>query len=152
MARVSAGSRSLLDSHRCPLFPHLFASSALYLTSLNMGLLLAGMSKATIGTSMRHIGASFSRHHSNTARQGAEGAIQAHYDNGMRSSCQGLLTHCWFLVGMDPALMNNLHDPLTYAKKLYKGPDHKLSAATFPDLSATTWPAWQPMYTHSTTT
>ena len=32
---------------------------ALYLTSFNMGPLLAGMSESMIGTSMRHIGAAF---------------------------------------------------------------------------------------------
>ena len=54
----------------------------------------------------------------------------------------GLLIHCWFLVGMDPALMNDLHDPLANAKLSYKGPELQCKAAMFADLSSVTWPAW----------
>ena len=127
------------------------AIMALYLTSINMGLILAGMRKAIIGTSMRHIGASFffmlgitaipqdkvlrALHRLSLTRQGKIRLKE--YEKLV-----GLLVHCWFLVNMKPALMASLHDPLTFAKHARKGPDWSVAPSVFPDLAATTWPSW----------
>ena len=134
------------------------AVTALYLACDNLGVILASLSKAAIGTSMVWTGASFftmlgitclPRDKCVTALHRLAKTIAGDLSLKDYEKLVGLLVHCWYLALMSPKLMNHLHDPLTYAKKAKRSMQSKIQPASHP-LTLPVWHAWNEVLTTST--